>query len=144
MPALSKKVKLLQRGFWEIKISKRDQTIKSQQIPGEAGIYPEGVIAANVPGSWAQHRAWPSPKEKSDGFILKQCASCECDRDEQQHRALPRAALSTHGAQCGGDREQGVLQSAEGERKAGREKEILWEEGVAGVWCRGRETPSPL
>lgn len=63
MPALSKKVKLLHREFWEIKISKRDQTIKSQQIPGEAGIYPEGVIAANLPGSQAQCRALTQGKE---------------------------------------------------------------------------------
>lgn len=81
MPALSKKVKLLQRGFWEIKISKRDQTIKPQQTPGEAGIYPEGVIAANLPGSRAQRRAWHSPKEKSDGCILKQCPSREGDKE---------------------------------------------------------------
>lgn len=63
MPALSKKVKLLHREFWEIRIFKRDQAIKPQQIPGEAGIYPEGVIAANLPGSQAQRRAWHSPKE---------------------------------------------------------------------------------
>lgn len=39
-------------------------------------------------------------------------------RDEQQHRALPRAAASPHGAQCGGDQEQGVLENAKGERKS--------------------------
>lgn len=31
-----------------------------------------------------------------------------------------------------------------GKEKAEREEEIPWQDRVAGSWCRGTETPSPL
>lgn len=60
------------------------------------------------------------------GVFCKSVPAVTVTKDEQQHRALPRAAPSPRGA-------QGVLENGKGGKKAGREEEIPWEDGVAGV-----------
>lgn len=72
MPALSKKVKLLHREFWEIKISKFQEKLEFSQKES----------STNLPGSPAQCRAWHSPQEKSGGSFLKQSPSCDHDKGQ--------------------------------------------------------------
>lgn len=63
-------------------------------------------------------------------------------RDKQQHRARPRAAPSPHGAQCGGDQEQGVLENAEGEEKQEEKRRCLGKMGWQGMGAEAWRPPA--
>lgn len=63
-------------------------------------------------------------------------------RNEQQHRTQPRAAPSPHGAQCGGDREQGVLQVLKGKEKQEEKRRSFGKSGWQGVGAEARRPPA--